>query len=271
MKIFNINKGKRKIAHIIDGKYDKEGNTKNNVYISDTGEYEEIIIGDDEKRRFFPAMLDFEEGEQTSRVYISGMSGSGKSTLGNKIIKEILNREPEKIVYIISPLSNNEKLINEIDENSIIDLDLNSMNAFPLLDELSNSIIVFDDIDSYPEERFVKKIYNFVNQVMQAGRKNNIDVIFINHTLQNYRETKYVIQESNFVIVFPGTGTDIQIENYLKKYGCLDKKTINRILSTNNSRWVLVSNIAPRYILSEKELYTPTRVLRKTYKKNLSF
>lgn len=190
------------------------------------------------------------------KIFITGKGDSGKSYLANRIIKEILNREPDKKVYVISPYDEDESLddgLVGVDgvEDVIERLQPEKYN----LDLMENSIIVLDDIEGFGDSSIIADLYDMTKKIMQNGRHYETDIIFINHTPLDGMKTKYVIQECDFYIFFPGVGGDPQIEGFNKKYLKLDKITLKKLFTMKKNRWVLVCNRAPVYLLSSEELY----------------
>lgn len=253
VKKFSLSAGKP-IAHILkkDGTVGKES-----VYLAIDKEGDVPYI--DSPYKMFPYF--YVPPNQSLCIFVSGKKGSGKSTFGNRIVKEIIQRK-KKNVYLISPHERDASIDQDI-EKIIKRLEPEQYQ----IELLKDSIVIFDDIDTFSDQKLVKKLYILVNNCVQSGRKYGIDVIFINHTLRNNMRTKYVIQECDYIVVFPGTGNDSQIESFIKAYVGLDVATTDRILNTNNSDWVVISTAAPGYILTQHELYIPSSKKRRTQTK----
>lgn len=241
---FSIDEGTIPIAHLVcKGKPDRI------VFLDEQGQYPAIKVNE---WSFFP-LLESREN-QVSRVFISGKAGAGKSTLANRMIKEILNRVPGKRVYVFSPHDKDASLDKDL-EKVIMRIDPD--NYDPKL--LYNSIVVFDDPDSIQPTRKQKATHELAKQVLQIGRKHDIDVIYINHVLRNYQNTKTVIQECNYYVIFPGSGNNGQIEGFIKTYCGYKKSTIKKIVDTTDSRWVCMFASYPSFIMTEKEIYFPLK------------
>ncbi len=185
---------------------------------------------------------------------ISGKAGSGKSTLGNKIVKEHLNRTPERPVFLFSPWEEDHSIDQGI-EDKIKRIDPQNYE----IDLFKGAIAVFDDVDSMSDERRVKAVYELIKKILEGGRRFGTDVIFINHTLRNNKRTKYVIQECNYFFFFPGSGNDAQILSFMKAYIGFSKTANKEILDTTDSRWVLIHNAYPSYVMTQHRIYFPPK------------
>jgi hypothetical protein len=175
---------------------------------------------------------------------------SGKSTLANKILKEIKNRNKEKKIYLISPFKEDASIDADIKEH------IKRLAPDNYKRELfSNSVVVFDDIDSLENAAAIRATYELLKKLLQSARHDGTDIIFINHTLRNNLKTKYVIQECNFFFFFPGSGNDAQITSFIKAYIGFSKQAIREILDTTDSRWIMVHAASPCYVMTQHRIY----------------
>ena len=238
---FSINHGDTPIALI-----QKPNGDDDVVYLDKYGDFPEIQMPE----RIFPC-FHVEQGDAFA-IFISGRKKSGKSWLIKEILQEVLSRVNKK-VYLISPHTVDPSIDDGFEEGVIIRLEPNEYQ----MELVKDSIVIFDDVDSLPDEKIIDKVYLFVKKLLQGARKQGTDVIFANHTLRNSGKTKAVIRESDFYFIFPGTGNDAQIESFMKEYVDKDRQTIRDILSVRNSRWVMIHNAAPFFVLTEHDIYMP--------------
>lgn len=244
---FNVGSGEKPIAYIL-GRTPRERNEK--VYLDREGEYEEIRPPED--RLIFP--LFHSDENQVNHITILGKNGTGKSTIANKILKEMLNRDPSKKIWLFSP--------NEHDHSIDQGLEDKINRAEPRNYELelfTNTITVFDDIESLSDKKRLDALHVLLRKIMEGGRKHKADVIFIGHTFRDKEKTKYIHQESNCYIIFPGTGNDAQVSSFLKAYVGFSKTANQKILNTRDSRWLLIHNAHPCYVMTQHEIYKPPR------------
>lgn len=245
---FNLNTGTKGIAYLFEN--DKSDNI---IYLDPNGTHEDINlqrVPNSRKRYLMPAFPP--EPEQVARIFISGVQGVGKSWLANEIIKDRLEYYPDKRVIVFSPFEKDASLDRDIEEK-IERVDPWNYET----EEFANCIVVFDDIDSFSKEPIVAAMYKLCKTLLQAARKQGTDVIFINHTLKNGQRTKYVIQESNYVVVFPNAGNDPQIASFLKDYCGFSKAAISKIVNIRDSRWAIIYKAYPVYVLTQQTIYFP--------------
>lgn len=245
VKKFSIHSGKP-IAHILksNGKPSKDM-----IYLATDKEGEFPYVNC--QYEMFPCF--YKPDNQSLCIMISGKKGSGKSYMANKIIKEIITREKNKKVFVIARDDSDESI------DSGIEHIIKHLQPEPYkIELLKDSIIVFDDITSIPDQTKAEYAQKVANECCEVGRKWHIDVIFINHKMRDHNKTKKVITEFDFIVVFPNTGNDAQISSFNKAYLGLNNETMYRLLNTNNSDWILISSAAPGYIMTQHELFVPT-------------
>jgi len=123
------------------------------------------------------------------------------------------------------------------------------------IEYLSNSLVIYDDIDVRSKDALSKEIIRLRDEIFENGRHYSITVLACAHTLLNYRETKTLLNESTAVILFPKGGYMAQIKRFLKEYvGIEDKKNITKLLNLP-SRWVMIQKTYPMYIMYDSGVY----------------
>lgn len=186
-------------------------------------------------------------------VYISGPSGSGKSTWASDYVyefKQIFGSK--KKIIVISQISGDESFKNLGVEK--IDVDESLIREPITIDELDDSLVIFDDIDTIPNKIIRNDILELQNEILQTGRHRDIYVISTTHQLKNWRQTMLLIMEAHLVVLFPKSGASQQVTGFLKdNMGC-DKKTIQKIMSLPG-RWVAIHTRCPQYIGYEKGIF----------------
>lgn len=242
---FSVGSGEKQIAYVLE-----DGDVHKTIFLDPKGRLDEIRAQG--TKDFFPC---FETGsEHNTRIYISGKTGSGKTTFANRAVKEIKNRHPRKKIYLVSPYEEDKSMDKDIGpEITRLPPGNHDVAEFP------DSIIIFDDIDSFKDDKIKKETYSFCNAALQSGRHHRVDVIFINHTLKNHQWTKYVIQECNYYVMFPGAGNEAQIGAFCKDYCGLTTKAVKQIKRTYNSRWVVVCAQYPTFIITQRHIYFPSK------------
>jgi hypothetical protein len=132
----------------------------------------------------------------------------------------------------------------KIDDN-ILDIDFD-------INDLSNSLCIFDDIDCF-EKKIYDKIKNIRSSILELGRDKRIYMCSVSHQILNYKNTRDLILESNKIVFFPRSG-QYQIKRFLKEYCGLDKDKINLIMNIN-SRWIQLNKTYPMTITGEHDIY----------------
>lgn len=187
-----------------------------------------------------------------SVVYVSGRRGSGKSYYCNDYIK-----------YYVEATGNKVFLISRFDEDPSINLPERAMRI-PITDlpeievsDLHHSLIVFDDIESASLTKKEKTLLNaFIVDTIENSRKSQISTVITSHLTSNYAKTRSVLYESSSLVFFPDFSNKVQIERALNYYLGISQEIVQKVLSITNSRWVQVNVIKPKFILTEKEIFT---------------
>jgi hypothetical protein len=192
----------------------------------------------------------------SERVYITGRSGAGKSTLCARYMVEYLIKYPERKILLFST-HENEPAYAQIPHIPVLIND--EMLNDPLsVQDLENTLVVFDDCDNLQDKEHSKAIYALVDDLIANGRKYGIHVIFLAHQMMNYKATRNILNEAQKVVFFPAGGTYHQ-KRYLKEYAGFNPPDIKKILSFR-SRWVCCCLEVPLYVIHEHGVYIPERV-----------
>lgn len=186
-----------------------------------------------------------------SLVYVVGKRGSGKSRFANKYINSYVEATDGK-VFIVSRFEEDPSITLPERGLHINIEDIGDMT----IEDLSNSLVVFDDIknSSYTREQ-VKQLNDFIHDVMENSRHYNINVLVTSHVACDYSRTVAILNESSAFVVFPQYANRYQINRALKYYFSLNTEQIERIMTTKNTRWVMVNVSNPTIVLTQKEIY----------------
>ena len=241
---------KRKVKKIMKDMYGKD-------YEKD--DYDEFIneIKIDTNRKFVSEAGDIQiipdkYKDERQTFYVTGPSGSGKSTFISGYIVEHLKAYPDSRIYLFSDKDDDEKLdkydlLRVMLDDSLIENPID-IDEFP-----EDSLVIFDDIDSL-SGKLRKSVYALINKLLKVGRSYRISVIVTAHDFSNYNETRSIIQESRYVIVFARfSSSKHHLETFLKTYIGLDKDMIEKVYKSR-SRWQGFYRIAPRYMITSDEI-----------------
>lgn len=238
---FNVTKFREAIIHkqVEDGLYNQV-----KKYIKER-EKKEIIIYDGD-------IQPIPNINTRECIYVAGPSGSGKSTYVSKYAMEYRKLFPKNEIYVFSRVSNDECIDKLNPKRIAIDNELVKNPISP--DELSNSLVIFDDTDTIPDKKTRDSITSLKNDLLETGRHEDVYVCITSHLINNYKETRTVLNESHSITVFPSSGSSYSIKYILKNYGGMDTASIQKALSLP-SRWITLKKSYPQAILYSKGIY----------------
>lgn len=248
---FNIN-SEGKIISLIKGK------KKTNLLCLDDNKdgYNKVKL--DDNSFFIPSIDD----KSRAIYYICGASGSGKSTISRKIIDTFVKAFPDKPVYMFSRLDKDPSFDSLVNKNIMIRIKVDESLITEPIDVINDiekcSMVIFDDIDTISDKKILNALNNIKLQILEIGRHNKIYCIITSHLINtnDRNSTRTIMNEMTHLIIFPNGGGSAYQQRYcLDKYIGFNKKQINEIIGTKNSRWVLISKNYPQYILTEKICY----------------
>lgn len=214
--------------------------------------------------------LEGKGGAYRTTMYIAGRAGSGKSVWAAGVVRRFHKIWPDRPIFgICKTKFANDPAYEHIPIRQITlpklrefaknqaerlkrggaSMTSDSGETLDVAEAFGNTgcLVIFDDWDS-----FEKKDKEFVLAVMKdvenLGRKMNISIIVTSHLLTNYNETRGIIAEAEFVVVFPNHTMFQQLAYFCGKLG-LPKDLIETL--TSRGRWVMVHNQHPLFVLSE--------------------
>lgn len=264
---FIYGKGKKSIAKIINknkkavkknGKIDEKNNLEEGVldYIesdSPEGLLTEVKLTDKELQ-LLPLMIRQGDDGMGNRVFLAGQSLCGKSYLASQLAKDYSEMFPKNKIALISWVKE-DKNLNEKNLGGKrfvkINIDESILDDPLTLEEFHDKIVIFDDIEHFPNKHVVNELMRFRNCCINAGRHAGIDTIIARQNLLDAHKTKDVLNNCMQVVLFPHSSSRYQARQWLERYLFLPKKLIAKILNVP-SRWVLINTTNPTYALHEK-------------------
>ena len=212
------------------------------------------VMNDKRKEIVIPdgTLIPIPRTDKRDCYYIAGAEGSGKSYFASKYINEYKKLFPKSDFYVFSKVKEDEALDDL--EPKRIELDDEIINDPIQVEELKDSIVLFDDIDTISDKKLLDTIRNLRDAILEVGRHDNIYILTTAHNMTNNKATKMSLLESSCVVFFPGMGDKYHINRFLKEYVGLDREAIDKIYSLP-TRWVLLHKRAPNYVMYEKGIY----------------
>jgi len=189
--------------------------------------------------------------------YNAGASGSGKSWIAKQIAENYIKMYPDRDIFVVSQLEYDETLDNmNLGKKKLIRLDFSDwINTPPDINNFSNSMIIFDDIDAIPNKKIYEAVLNFIDQIAICGRKHsehqgNVSMMFLSHYLSNYKKTRLILNESNNLVLYPQATSSYQISYLLQNRIGMEKDEVKKLKKLG--RWTLIHTQYPQYILSSQ-------------------
>lgn len=190
--------------------------------------------------------------ESTSRVYVCGPTGSGKSVFTSKYSQEFKKIYPKRRLFVFSDVEKDEVIDRLKPVRIKLDHEIVDTPMHP--DEVRDSLCIFDDIDSIQDKKVSEAICSFRDSLLKRGRHENVNVIVTGHQITNYRDTRTILNECNYVCFFPKSGSTHGIRYMLKTYMGMNTDQINKIFDLP-SRWVCVHKNYPLFVIYSQGCY----------------
>ena len=208
-------------------------------------EFKRLKIPNDSKFQIVPDLT-----KERQILYITGPSGSGKSTFTRKYIEELKKKKKDMPVYLFSAIGQDESL-DSVNPMRIL-LDESIVDDPITLDDLADTVCIFDDIDVLPDKKIREAVCKILNLLLECGRHTRTYVIVTNHLPTNGKDTRRILNESHCFVYFPSPASG-RIKYFLQEYLGLDKKTISYI-KKQHTRWCCVFKHYPQVYLMEREV-----------------
>lgn len=179
--------------------------------------------------------------------YVAGISGSGKSYFARGIAEAYKKLFPDREVYLISKLMEDETLDKmKIGKPKRISLD-SLVEDYPSIDEFKNCLIIFDDYDTLtaPYDKVVLKL---IDDLAIMGRHTGTSMLCLSHYLTNYKKTRLILGEAHFIVLYP-MATSFKAMKYVCEHHCgLTKDEVHSLKRLG--RWVCIHKVYPQYLIS---------------------
>jgi energy-coupling factor transporter ATP-binding protein EcfA2 len=252
--MLNLNKVGRPLAKIEGGKYSGHIVSVSDQFLNSNGkeekdnlikEFRQLKIANDSKFQHIP-----DTTKEREILYITGPSGSGKSTYTRKYLEQYKKKFKNRPIYLFSSLPSDESLDKVQPKRIKLD---ETIHTDPIkVEELRESICIFDDIDVISDKKIREGVYVILNQVLEIGRHYKIHCVVTNHLPTNGKDTRRILNEAHTVTYFPHSAGG-KIKYLLEEYVGLDKRQIS-YMKKQRSRWATVYKNFPQCYMLEHEI-----------------
>jgi hypothetical protein len=185
--------------------------------------------------------------KKRSVYYCAGQSGSGKSFFARGIAETYKKLFPDREVYLISKLNEDETL----DKSKIAKPKRISIQSLvddpPELDEFKDCLIIFDDWDTL-DKPFFGVVHKLIEDLCIMGRHTNTSLLILSHYLTNYSKTRLILGEAQYLVLYPLATSQKALSYVCAHYGGLDKEDIVGLKKLG--RWVCIHKNYPSYIIT---------------------
>jgi len=246
--MLSLKKGGIKIGIIKGGRYDKRVLFLHDKYTDDEKEMN-FEIPDNGILQPLPHSAK----DQIEIMYVSAPTGAGKSYFSAQWVKQYLKKYKNNEFYLFSSV-NEDKSLDKYDPVRI-DITEDILNDPIQPEELADSVVVFDDVDTIRNPLIKNYVARFRDFLLEQGRHSNINIVVTSHVFMDNHNTKRILNEATSVCFFPrGGGGKYHIKRFLKVYGGLEDDQIKKIFKLK-SRWICFYRTYPNYIMHEKGAY----------------
>lgn len=199
--------------------------------------------------------------KEAYNILISGQSGSGKTTMATKILNMYMNtikEDDRREIFLCSPTSGREgdAMYNFVKKEKIRMLPItdeffNKENTITL-EELKDTVIIFDDIEGVQKKVHRDAIYQLIHSILTNGRRDNIKCIIISHNIRTGDRIYRTILFETQLTIFCGIQNKKHLASYLNDYiGVSSNDIIKEAIELKDQNRYLVISKLDRYISTE--------------------
>ena len=220
-----------------------------------------VATGSDKPKEGFPRLelpdeFHFQQIPNTKSereiLYLTGASGSGKSTYIRKYCEQYKKAYPNRDIYLLSSLKEDESLDAIKPKRIKMDEDIYKNPLKP--EDFEESLVIFDDCDVLSDKKIREATMNLSNQILEIGRHFKISACYVSHLPTNKGDTRRILNEAHAIIYFPHSGSLRGTRYLLESYVGLDIKDILAIKKLE-TRWCCIFKNYPTIVMTERLMY----------------
>lgn len=193
-------------------------------------------------------------------IFVAGAPGAGKSYFSKQLI-EYLPKDYDVLLFTaleeddgnfseIGPRLHKVKMVPDV----LRRITLSSIRA-----RSKHTILLFDDIDKIRDQGIKRAVFSLLEDALANGRghkkhdgEGDLHVITTSHALNDYKQTKYMLENSDYVALFPLYTTRKQMITMFDKLG-LTKELCDEVIKDarrGRFRRIIIHKVAPLYLIA---------------------
>ena len=192
-------------------------------------------------------------------MFIAGNPGAGKSYLAREMIE---NLPPNYDILLFTALEEEDGNFKDFGDRlfkiKMTPENLENITLSAIRARSAHPILLFDDIDKIRDKTVEKLTYALLEDALANGRGHrahdgtgDIHTIVTSHSLNDYKKTKYTLENSDYVGLFPGSTTKAQYVRMFQKLGlpmelCDETYELGK---RGDVRSIIIKKVAPMYII----------------------
>ncbi|MBO4531769.1 MAG: AAA family ATPase [Paludibacteraceae bacterium] len=197
-------------------------------------------------------------------AFLAGNPGAGKSYLAKQLISLF---PPEYEVVLFTALEEDDGNFSNLGRQLYkIRMEpevLKNISLSVIRQRCPYPILLFDDIDKIRDKNVEKLTLAILEDALANGRghkkhdgQGDVHVIVTSHALNDYRKTKYTLENSDYVALFPGSTTYRQLQTMFSKLGLSDElcKEMYEGSKRGHFRYIIIHKVAPMFIIAGSEI-----------------
>lgn len=191
-------------------------------------------------------------------LYVTGKSGSGKTTWICNYVKKYHKIFPKNDIYLFSGKSLDGDTTNDDGYDK-----LKYLNTIPIddrllddpieMNELKDSLVIFDDVEKISNKKLLEIIYNLISKILNIGRSSHISCILVSHLINpKMKHTRDILLEVDWVVFFKNSNV-YGDKYFLKHYAGVSEKKIDELFQMKTRAYVYHKNF-PSFLITDHEI-----------------
>lgn len=192
-------------------------------------------------------------------IFLAGNPGAGKSYLCKELIKLF---PPDYDILLFTALEESDGNFDELEDRMHkIRMEPSNLSNITLSEirlRSKHPVLLFDDIDKIRDKVVEKMTYAILEDALANGRghqkhdgEGDVHVLATSHALNDFRKTKYTIENSDYIALFPASTTYRQLRLLWEKMG-LPPELCEEVVKGSKRgdfRSIIIHKTTPMYII----------------------